>query len=306
MTRLAVALLSLALLAAPLAAVGAELAVAPGYRAEVIVSGLSYLIDAIEPFQGALFVSVGGPMPGGRLLRFALPADAPKPMSAQSAVGLWSSARLNPIVADRFTGRVHAGVPDQGRVVKLSELYPPWRSESAENMAAFQSAPETLIVGLIALRDLTFGPDSRLLIADGGRILETPIYSTPPMDAAQLRRVHQCSGACQGVVAAGNGDLVVLEADGQTGRVVRRDSGGNVRVVAAGLPRPGEGLRFGPRGDVVITSEAGLLQITQHGLVVRVLSGLATRARVSLDPDGNPLVTDPDGGVVLRLYAPAD
>ena len=296
--------LTLALLAVPLPAVGTELAVAPGYRAEVIVSGSLYLIDAIEPFQGALFVSVGAPMPGGRLLRFALPEDAPKPVSTRSAVALWSSARLNPIVADRFGGRVHAGVPDQGRVVKLSELHPPWRNESAENMATFQSQPETLIVGLTALRDLTFGLGGRLLIADGVRILETPLYFTPPMNAAQLRTVHQCSGACQGVAVAGNGDLVVLEADEQTGRVIRRDSDGNVRVVAAGLPRPGEGLCFGPRGDVFFTSEAGLFRITEHGRVIRVLSGLASPARVSLDSDGNPLVTD--GGMVLRLYMPVD
>jgi hypothetical protein len=286
--------------------VGAELSVAPGYRVEVVARDLPYAIDAIEPFRGTLFVSVGAPMPGGRLLRFALPADAPTPISAQSAMTYWSSARLSPLVAYLLTGRVHAGVPEQGRVIKLPELEAPWRSESAENLAAAEWTPESLIVGLMAIHDLTFGSDGRLLVADGARVLETPVYFTPPIDGGYLRTVHQCAGSCQGVAVAGNGDLLVLEADGPAGRVVRQGRGGAVHVVAAGLPRLGTSLRLGPGGDLYFTSAAGLLQLTPHGGLIRVLSGFASPTRVNLDPDGNPLVADPDGGVVLRIRLSAE
>ncbi len=76
--------------------------------------------------------------------------------------------------------------------------------------------------------------------------------------------------------------------------------------MVAALPRPGEGLRVGPRGDLFFPSDAGILRITPHGDVVRVLSGLSSRARINLDPDGNVLVAEPDGGAVLRLYAPTN
>lgn len=281
--------------------VGAELSAAPGYRVEVVARDLPYALDAIEPFRGALFVSVGAPLPGGRLLRFTLPEDAPLPVSAQSALAIWSSARLSPIVAYYFTGRVHAGVPEQGRVIKLPQLPAPWRSESAENLAAAEWTPEPLFVGLKAIHDLAFGADGRLLLADGDRVLETPVYFTPPVDAGRLRTVHRCSGSCQGVAVAGNGDLLVLEAVGLTGQVVRRGPTGIVHVLAAGLPRPGEGLRLGPRGDLYLTSEAGIFQLRPHGGVVQILSGPASHARVNLDPDGNLLIADPEGGVILRI-----
>jgi hypothetical protein len=283
----------------------AELVVAPGYRVQVIARDLPYALDVIEPFRGTLFISVGAPLPGGRVLRLALP-DASLPVSTENAMTIWSAARFSPIVAYHFTGRVHAAVPEQGRVIKLPELPMPWRGESAENLADANWTPETLVVGLTAIHDLTFASDGRLMLADGARVLESPIYFTPPIDAARLRSAHRCAGSCQGVAVAENGDLLVLESMGSMGRVVRVAPSGTVDVLAEGLPGPGEGLRLGPRGDLYFTSEAGLLKLAPHGGVVRILSGVASRARVNLDPDGNLLVADPDAGEILRIRVPAD
>jgi hypothetical protein len=127
------------------AADGGEPVAAPSYRAEVVASGMAFLTDVIEPSRGVLYVSVGSESPGGRLLRFTVSEDAHAPLAASQSVQLWSRDRLSPIVAYKFSIRVYAGVPDQGRVIKLPELIPPWRSESATNLAAYQSTPESLI-----------------------------------------------------------------------------------------------------------------------------------------------------------------
>jgi hypothetical protein len=108
------------------------------------------------------------------------------------------------------------------------------------------------------------------------------------------------------LAAAGNGDLLVLEADRAAGRVVRHGPSDGVRVVAEGLPCPCRSLRLGPRGDLHFISAAGLLQLAPDGKLIRVVSGVAGQSRVSLDPDGNPLVADPDSGVVLRIRLPAE
>ena len=136
-------------------------------------------------------------------------------------------------------------------------------------------------------------------------MLAAPIYFTSPVDAARLPTIYRCRGVCQGVAVVGD-DLLVLEADDQTGRVIRRDSSGAVHLVAGGLPHPGEGVRVGPRGDLFFPSDEGILRIGPHGHVVSVLSRLSARARVNVDPHGNLLVTEPNSGVVVRLHTPIE
>jgi len=285
--------------AAPLAARAQKVIAPPEYRVEVVVSGVPHVIDAIEPFPGVLLASVGAAVPGSRLLRFPLSNDPPGPVVGLSGDALLSSRwRLGPIETYRFTGRIYVGVPEQGQIIELPPL-------TRDLPALAHWEPRPFIVGLTALHDFAFGSDSRLRIADGARVLEAPIYFTPPMEAARLRTIHRCPGACQGVAVVGK-DLLVLEADGQAGRVVRRDSRGIVQVVVAAPPRPGEGLGVGSRGDLFFPSEAGILRATTRGDVVRVLSGVSARARVNLDPKGHPLVADPDRGAILRLYVPVE
>ena len=137
---------------------GEELVATPPYRAEVVVSGMAFVTDVIEPSRDVLYVAVGASSPGRRLVRFTVPEGAHAPLAASRSVQLWSRDRLSPIVAYKFSIRVHAGVPDQGRVIKRPELIPPWRPESATNLAEHQSAPESLIEGLTGVHDLAFRP----------------------------------------------------------------------------------------------------------------------------------------------------
>ncbi len=268
----------------------AERAVAPGYRVESLVTGLPYALEAVEPFRGVLLVSVGAATPGGRLMRFVLRADAPTPLAARSGEAvLWSRTRLVPLVTYRLTGRVHAATGEAGEVLQF----------------AGEWEPQPLVVGLPAVHDLAFRPDSRLLVAAGGRVLEGPIYIGPPLDAARLRPVHRCAGECRGVAVVGEGGMVVLEADGDAGRIVQVEGDGVARVVAGGLRQVGAGLRAGPRGDLFLSAEAGVLRIGPDGGVTVILAGFVP-GRVSLDPDGQPLVTDPAAGEVLRLRLPAE
>ncbi len=218
---------------------GAEPGAAGGHRTEVVISGVPYVIDVVEPFPGTLLVSAGAESPGGRLVRFALPENAATPLAARSGEALLSSRwRLGPIVSYHLTGRIYVGVAERGQILQLPQV-----TRDLSVLARWE--PELFIVGLTAVHDFTFGADSRLLVADGSRILETPIYFTPPMAATRLRTVHQCAGTCLGVAVARSGALHVREADGQAGRVVRRDSSGTVHVVASGLP-PGRGSAHGP------------------------------------------------------------
>ncbi len=281
------------------ATAGAASSVAAGYRVEVVLSGVPHVIDAVEPFRDVLLVAIGAESPGSRLLRFAVTEGSTAALALRDGEALvLSRARLGPIVTYAITGRIYVGVSDQGQILQLPPL-----TLDLSTLARWE--PEPFVVGLAAIHDFAFAPDGRLLVAAGARVLETPVYFTPPVDAARLRTAYQCAEACLGVAVAADSALLVLEADGQGGRAVRRDGTGAVRVVAAGLPRPGDGLRIGRRGDLYLTSEAGLLQVTQDGQVIRVLSPLGAGARVGLDRDGNPLVTDAAGGAVLRLRAPA-
>lgn len=268
----------------------ADRVAAPGYRVETVVSDLPYALDAIELFRGDLLVSAGAPSPGGRLLRYGLRGNRAGPLPARSGEAvLWSRTRLAPLVTYRLTGRAHAGLAEAGRVVQLSQQ---WESDD-------------LIVGLSALHDFAFRPDGRLLIADGARVLETPIYVTPPADAASLATVHRCARVCHGVAVSPADEVYVLEDDGEGGRVVRLDAAGGPRVLASGLPRPGSGLRLGRGGDLFLTGAAGVLRIRPDGAVVSMLAGVGQEARVGLDGDGQPLVADPVGGEVLRIRLPA-
>ena len=280
------------------ATAGAASSVAAGYRVEVVLS-VPHVIDAVEPFRDVLLVATGAESPGSRLLRFTVTEGSTAALALRDGEALvLSRARLGPIVTYAITGRIYVGVSAQGQILQL----PPLTLDLA-TLARWE--PEPFVVGLPAIHDFAFAPDGRLLVAAGARVLETPVYFTPPVDAARLRTAHECAEACLGVAVAGDSALLVLEADGQGGRAIRRDGTGAVRVVAEGLPRPGEGLRVGPRGDLYLTSEAGMLQVTRDGQVIRVLSPLGAGARVGLDRDGNPLVTDAAGGAVLRLRATA-
>jgi len=279
------------------ATAGAAPSVAAGYRVEVVLSGAPHVIDAVEPFRDVLLVSTGAESPGSRLLRFSVTEDSTAPLALRDGETLvLSRARLGPIVTYAITGRIYVGVSGEGRILQLPPL-----TLDLSMLARWE--PEPFVVGLAAMHDFAFAPDGRLLVAAGARVLETPVYFTPPVDAARLRTVYQCAEACLGVAVAGDSALLVLEADGPGGRAIRREVTGAVRIVAAGLPRPGDGLRVGPRGDLYLTSEVGLLQVTRAGQVIRVLSPLGAGARVGLDRDGNPLVTDAAGGAVLRLRA---
>jgi hypothetical protein len=91
---------------------GEELVATPPYRAEVVVSGMAFVTDVIEPSRDVLYVAVGASSPGGRLIRFTVPEGAHAPLAASRSVQLWSRDRLSPIVAYKFSIRVHAGVPD--------------------------------------------------------------------------------------------------------------------------------------------------------------------------------------------------
>ena len=292
------AALTAALLLACGPAAGDGVSVAPGYRVEVVLSGLPYLIDAVEPFRGVLLVSAGAESPGSRLLRFTVPESASTPLAPRSGEALlWSRSQLGPIVTYELTGRMYVGVAEPGPILQLPTV-------TLDLSTLSRWTPEPLVVGLAALHDFAFAPDGRLLVAAASRVLEAPVYFTPPVDASRLRPVHQCVGACRGVAVTRAGDLLVLEADGPGGRIVRRDPGGSVRVVATDLARPGDGLRLGPRGDLYLATAAGLLKVAESGEVMRLLSPLGPGARVSLDRDGNALLTDSAGAAVLRLRAP--
>ena len=282
------------------ATASADASVAAGYRVEVVLGDVPHVIDAVEPFRDVLLVTIGAESPGSRLLRFAVTEGNAAPLALRDGEALvLSRGRLGPIVTYSITGRIYVGVSDPGQILQLP---PP----TLDLSTLARWAPEPFVVGLTGVHDFAFAPDGRLMVAAGARILETPVYFTPPVDAARLRTAHGCAEACLGVAVAPDGALLVLEADGSGGRAIRRDATGAMRVVAAGLPRPGDGLRVGPRGDLYFTSEAGLLQVTGAGQVVRVLSPLGVGARVGLDRDGNPLVTDPGASAVLRLRAVSD
>jgi len=296
-TRALAPALGLALLALGGSSIaGAEPTVAPGVQVEIVIRGLPHVSDAIELFPGELLVSAGAEAPGGRLIRFSPAAGEPVPAPGSSGeVLLWSRWRLGAITTYAVTGRIYVAVPEEGQVIQLPQL-----TRDLATLARWE--PQPYIRGLAALRDFAFGADGRLRVADGARILETPIYVTPPVDAGQLRTVHECASACQGVAVGPNGDLFVLEADDRGGRVLARDTRGAVRVLAEGLPRPGEGLRLGRGGSLFFTSEVGLHRLSPQGHVTTVLAGPTRRARVSLDADGDLLLTDPDAGTVLRIH----
>ena len=268
---------------------GAGASVAPGYRVEVVLSDVPHVIDAVEPFRDVLLVSTGAESPGSRLLRFTVVEGDSAPVALRSGEALvLSRSRLGPIVTYPLTGRIYLGMTEPGQILQLPPV-----TLDLSTLARWE--PEPFVVGLTAVHDFAFAADGRLLVAAGSRILEAPVYFTPPTDAARLRTIHHCPGACQGVAVAGDGGVLVLESDGQGGRAVRRDLGGTVHVVAAGLPRPGEGLRVGPRGDLFLTSEAGLLRVTPAGQVVRVLSPLGERSARQPGPRRQPARVGPRG-----------
>lgn len=307
----------------------ARLALPPGYRLEVIATGVTLPQDlALEPPDGLWVLAqadrVGGA--AGGLIR--VPLDDTLPLDA---------ARLPAISIPFSPDPARFRVGSLARHPASGDLYVGERLGRHVFRLSAGQAPALYARGLNLLSDsrtLAFDADGRLVVLDytgrsavavAGRDplrewfgeepryegpviyrvrLDEPVpvprnleYSTPAFPPVALRRGGARLGRYAAVLALGTGELVLSGVNGEIDRF-RRDG----TIAPIGRVPAGRVVGAGPGGELYALDHLGgrIVKVQPDGAVHPFVEGLARPAAVAVGKDGVLFIAE-DTGRVLRL-----